>query len=484
MKASFYIENYGHIIAGLAIGMLLLVACQQQENNTHNKNIDKQTTLETAQRPVLRVALRVNPASYYWHNKEAIGFDYSLVQTFAEDADMNLKIVPVATVSEALNQLRQNNVDIAAGALTVFNQAKEEFAVSHSYYETDQYLVYRLPDKEPKQFNELSLKDVEIGANPSHLAILQAIHPDTDDADWQQHRNLDSQQLIKMVNSGLVRYTLVEAHELSTIRLFYPYVKIAFSVSTKVPIVWFFKKDADKLLNKTNIFFENIKKSHQLDRLVEAHFGHLERLSYAEKLTFIGLISRRLDRYRNIFIKVADTYDLDWQFLACVAYQESHWNPRAVSPTGVKGIMMLTQEVSKRYGISDRYDAYQSIIGGARYLAEIIDRLPSAITEPDRTWMALAAYLVGYGHLMDAFRLTEKRGKNPNFWIDVSASLKLLEKPEWYKQSKHGKPRGGDAITYINNVRNYQYLLTWLEDSIVIEAPLPHLLDTLAPRSM
>lgn len=459
------------------LSILPLIACQPQ-GEAGNKS-------KTATQPAtLKVALRVNPASYYWRDKKAVGFDYRLLQAFAKKIGMELKVVPVATVAEALERLEQKKVDIAAGALSHFSQAEKKFSVSDSYYQTDQYLIYRLSDTVPKRLNELSLVDVEISANPNHIEVLEAVHPEQKDSGWQLQKNLDSQQLVQMVDLGLVRYTLVEEHELSTVRLFYPYLRTAFKTSAQVSLVWLFDKADSDLRNKANAFFQEMKKNRQLDRLVEAHFGHLGRLSYAEKLTFVGLVERRLGRYKNIFIEAAAEYGLDWQFLACVAYQESHWNPRAVSPTGVKGMMMLTQEVSKRYGISNRYDAYQSIMGGARYLAEIIRQLPSQITEPDRSWMALIAYLVGYGHLNDAFRLTKKRGAKPNFWIDVSASLKLLEKPEWYQQSKHGKPRGGDAITYINNVRNYQYLLTWLEDSIVIEAPRPHKLEALAPSTL
>ena len=474
-KAMSYIR-YSYPIFTAALSVLLLVACQPRDE----AGVEDEAA---TQRTTLKVALRVNPASYYWHNKKAVGFDYRLLQAFARKTGMKLKIVPVATIAEALAKLEQNKIDVAAGVLN-FRQAKKKFAVSDSYYQTGQRLIYRLSDTVPKQFNELSLNDVEISANPNHLEVLQAVRLEQKDSDWRLHSNLDSQQLAQLVNLGLVRYTLMEEHELSTVRLFYPYLRTAFRTSAQVSLVWLFDKADSHLLNQANAFFQEIKENRQLDRLIEAHFGHLGRLSYAEKLTFIGLVERRLGKYKHVFMEAADTYGLDWQFLACVAYQESHWNPRAVSPTGVKGMMMLTQEVSKHYNIESRYDAYQSIMGGARYLAEIMKKLPPQIAEPDRSWMALIAYLVGYGHLNDAFRLTKKRGGNPNFWIDVSASLKLLEKPEWYQQSKHGKPRGGDAVTYINNVRNYQYLLTWLEDSIVIEAPRPHKLDTLVPSTL
>src|SRR5690606_6820903 len=128
-----------------------------------------------------------------------------------------------------------------------------------------------------------------------------------------------------------------------------------------------------------------------------------------------------------VFKDAASKYAVDWRLLAAIGYQESHWSPSAVSPTGVRGLMMLTEATAKDLGISNRLDPVHSIMGGARYFAMIRERMSETIPEPDRTWMALASYNVGWGHLEDARNLTEKLGFNPDKWMDVKEHLPLLQ---------------------------------------------------------
>ncbi len=124
--------------------------------------------------------------------------------------------------------------------------------------------------------------------------------------------------------------------------------------------------------------------------------------------------------------------DIDWMLLASIAYQESHWKADAVSPTGVKGIMMLTNAAAKEVSVMDRTDPIQSILGGAQYLLNVKDKIPDRITEPDHTWFALAGYNVGFGHLEDARILTQRANKDPDKWDDVREFLPLLSRKKHF----------------------------------------------------
>jgi membrane-bound lytic murein transglycosylase F len=146
---------------------------------------------------------------------------------------------------------------------------------------------------------------------------------------------------------------------------------------------------------------------------------------------------------------------------ASVAYQESHWDPDAVSPTGVRGIMMLTQATARHIGIDKRTDPLQSIQGGAKYLKRLYAKIPDRIGEPDRTWFALAAYNIGFGHLEDARIITQTRGGDPDKWIDVKQNLPLLARKKWYRQTEHGYARGYEPVRYVENIRSYYDVLAW-----------------------
>jgi membrane-bound lytic murein transglycosylase F len=155
---------------------------------------------------------------------------------------------------------------------------------------------------------------------------------------------------------------------------------------------------------------------------------------------------------------------IDWRLLAALGFQESHWDPLAVSATGVRGLMMLTSETADRMRVSDRLDARQNILAGARYLVELKETLPARIDEPDRTWLALAAYNLGYGHLEDARVLARRQGLNPDLWVDVKRVLPLLSRYEYYSTAKYGFCRGGEALVLTENIRSYYDILMRFED--------------------
>ncbi|MES9844484.1 MAG: transglycosylase SLT domain-containing protein, partial [Candidatus Sedimenticola sp. 6PFRAG5] len=198
-----------------------------------------------------------------------------------------------------------------------------------------------------------------------------------------------------------------------------------------------------------------------LKQLIERYYGHVKRLGFVDKTTFTRHIAKRLPEFTPMFKAAAEKADLDWQLLAAIGYQESHWNPKAVSPTGVKGIMMLTTGTARQLGIEDREDPAQSIMGGARYLRLVEKKLPKRIENPDRLWFALAGYNVGYGHLEDARILTQRGNGNPDKWADVKQYLPLLSQEKHFKTVKHGYARGREPVTYVDNIRNYYELLLW-----------------------
>jgi membrane-bound lytic murein transglycosylase F len=187
--------------------------------------------------------------------------------------------------------------------------------------------------------------------------------------------------------------------------------------------------------------------------------------------TFTSNMRKTLPNYQQLIQQVAAEYQLDWHLLAAIAYQESHWNPLATSPTGVRGMMMLTLPTARELGVQDRLDPLQSLRGGARYLKNIKRRLPQRIAEPDLTWFALAAYNIGMGHLEDARVITQRQGRDPDVWVDVMAYLPYLQKSKYYEKARYGYARGSEPVTYVQNIRHYYSILQWQD--IAQNKPLP-----------
>ncbi|HNP27620.1 MAG TPA: transglycosylase SLT domain-containing protein [Nitrospirales bacterium] len=180
--------------------------------------------------------------------------------------------------------------------------------------------------------------------------------------------------------------------------------------------------------------------------------------SYEVKV-FLRHIETRLPIYREEFQEAEKKSGIPWMLLAAMAYQESQWNPKAVSPTGVRGIMMLTRSTASDLGIKNRLDPSKSIAGGARYLSYLQKRIPDHIRMPDRMFVALAAYNVGMGHINDARLLAERLGKNSNQWEDLKSVLPLLAHKEYYEDLPHRYARGWEPVKYVKRIRAYRNIL-------------------------
>lgn len=173
-------------------------------------------------------------------------------------------------------------------------------------------------------------------------------------------------------------------------------------------------------------------------------------------------IETRLPQYRRQFEEVAQAYGIPWTLLAAQAYQESRWDRHAVSPTGVRGLMMLTRNTASSLGIQNRLDPAKSIEGGARYFRSLEKQIPRHVRKPDRTWIALAAYNVGMGHIKDAQRLARYMGKNPHSWDDLKTVLPFLAKKQYYTTLRYGYARGWEPVQYVKRIRAYHALLEQL----------------------
>jgi len=213
------------------------------------------------------------------------------------------------------------------------------------------------------------------------------------------------------------------------------------------------------MLANINKFFEKIKKDGTLRNLLDRYYGHNKRLNSSDITTFLERSNSLLPKYVHLFKQAQDITGIDWRLLAAVSYRESHWDTYNTSPTNVRGLMMLTEGTADLMGVTDRLDPKQSIPAGAKYLLKLIDTVPERIPEPDRTYMALASYNIGYAHVEDARVLAKRLKLNPDSWADIKKTLVLLKNPEYYTTLKYGYASGGAPVIFVESVRSYQRIL-------------------------
>ena len=414
------------------------------------------------QRDSLKVGILHGPTSYYVGVDGPVGFELELSQALADKLGVTLELYPSYHLDELLQKLDSGQVDYIAGGLTFTERRKGKYRAAPAYRWINEVLVFKQGNTWPRSAEDIT-DTVVVVKDSSHAETLQQLSQEQPQLKWLQHPTLDADEILQQVVDGHIAYTVTDSNQLALNRRFYPNLSIAFTVRDNLPVSWLLADTADDSLFAVLIeFFGTMYQSSELITLEDKYFGHIQIFDYVDTLTYIDAIEQTLPDFKPWFVQYAG--ELDWRLLAALSYQESHWDPKAKSPTGVRGLMMLTLPTAQQMGIRSRLDPEQSIQGGSRYLHRLLSRIPERIAMPDRLWFALASYNVGWGHVEDARILTQQDGADPDKWLDVKQRLPLLRQKSVYQTTKYGYARGDEAVTYVENIRRYYDTLLWVDE--------------------
>ena len=418
----------------------------------------------------LIVASRNGPTTYYEDSEGLTGFDYEIVKGFANHLGLELELVEVEDLGHIFLDIQQHKVHIGAAGLTITDKRRELVDFSTPYLQVTQKLIYRANKPKPTSVEDIIGHDILVIGNSSHAERLQQLKRSHPDLSWQEQYDIEMLDLLEMVNNDKIEYAVIDSNALEINSSVYPRALAAFDISEPEDLAWALPKTDDtSLIDAANSYLQSLQSSGRLAEITNSFYGHVGHVDYNGALVFTKRVRTRLPKWQTLLKEAAAETQLDWQLLAALSYQESHWDPVATSRTGVRGFMMLTRNTAKSLGVTDRTNAKQSIFGGARYFRKMYDRLSPEISEPDRTWFALAAYNIGFFHLEDARKITQDQGANPNLWSDVKERLPLLTKRQYYKNTRYGYARGHEAITYVNNIRNFFNVIAWKEQERIKE---------------
>ncbi len=456
----------------LPLGLLAVGACEQQ------------SSLKTvAEEGSLRIITRNGPSTYYEDRNGPTGFEYELAKRFADYLGGELQVESVHSLEDIFKAIDNNSVHLAAAGLTITPERQKRFNFSPAYSEVRQYVLYRADRSKPKSIEDIINSRITVMADSSHEEILSNLSHEYPELQWRAATDVETIDILDMLAEGEIDYSIIDSNDFTANKGFYPRLKIAFEIGKPGYLAWALANNPkdQELQEQLKRFFKEIREDGSLRQLEERFYSHSQEVNQIGSQTFSRAVKKKLPKYQPLIQQVAEEYELDWRLLAAISYQESHWNPKARSPTGVRGMMMLTLPTAKEMGIVNRLDAEQSLRGGARYFNKIWRRIPEQVAEPDRTWLALAAYNVGLGHVKDAQIITSQQELNPHKWADVKDHLPLLRKKRWYKNTRHGYARGNEPVTYVQNIRHYYNLLTW-SDLARDRTPPPQQVDQYLPE--
>jgi membrane-bound lytic murein transglycosylase F len=406
------------------------------------------------------IVITINSPDTYYENADGAhaGLEHDLASEFARDLDLKVRFKIVPKLEDALVALEKRQGHFAAGFI-MSDKLASSVRFGPVYQRIQPQVAYNTDYSKPRNIQQLAGRSIEIASGTPYAEQLNKARQQVPGLKWIEV-DMTADDLLARLAEGKIDYAVVGAPQINLAKNFYPNLDAAFDLGWPTGRAWAFPLFTERTVLKTiDKFFNRIEQDGTLTRLLDRYYGHIERLEQAD---VSGILDKRrtlLPDLRDYFYQAEELTGIDWRLIAALAYQESHWNPLAVSFRNVRGLMMLTETTADRMKVTDRLDVRQSILAGARYLLTLKDKLPVRIKEPDRTWMALAAYNQGFGHLEDARILAQRMGLNPDSWVDLKKTLPLLSVSKYFHTLKHGYARGGEAVVLAESVRTYYEIL-------------------------
>ena len=424
----------------------------------------------------LVVVVRPGPGSWFpGPDGTPQGLDHDLIDRFARERKLPLTIVTVSDATALIDRVVAGEAHIGIGGLFRPQQVRAPgpdgdrthppLVWTNGYESAEAVLVYARDGVKPRGFKDLagaSVAYVEASGLESTFAPVRREHPEVR---WEPKALSSADALLALVDEGKVDYAVVSSIDAAIGRNIYLDVETAFPLGPKRELAWAVDGRQTALVLELDAFFADARKDGTLARLVERYFAPRGEVTRVDAGAFYDQVRHALPRWRPIFVAAQEATGVEWRLLAAIAYQESKWNPDATSETGVRGFMQLTEDTARRLGVVDRLDPRQSVLAAARYIKDLKDRLPKRIVEPDRTWIALAAFNIGLGHLEDARIQAQRDKRDPDRWRDVRSALPLLALPEYYDKARLGYARGGMPVAFVDRVRAYYDILLRTESA-------------------
>ncbi|MBI3141048.1 MAG: membrane-bound lytic murein transglycosylase MltF [Rhodocyclales bacterium] len=411
----------------------------------------------------LVVVTREGPTTYQVDgNGKASGFEHDLAELFAQDLGVEARFVAARDHAEIATMLVEGRAHLAAAALAPSTNGALRF--TQPIRELRQLLVQHEDALPVEEVADLAERTVMVLAGSTQRAALDTLQPRPAGLRIVELEGTGEMSLLERVSENAAALAVIDSAHFGIGANFFPALQPVLELAGTHPLVWAFPAGADEdFQQRAEAFIARIKRDGTLARLNDRYFGHVQRLNQQDVVQFLERMSTALPHYRREFVAAQDIHGIDWRLLAALAYQESHWRPDATSPTGVRGMMMLTADTADRLRVTNRLDARQSILAGARYFGELREQLPAQVKEPDRTWLALAAYNLGMGHMNGARAVAQMVKRDPDSWYEMKKVLPLLARPEYAARLKSGAARGGEAVIMVENIRTYYDILARYE---------------------
>ena len=432
---------------------------------------------------ILKVVTEYNSISYFIYRGQPLGFQFELLQALANHMDLELEVTVSNDLGKNFRDLREGEVDLIAMNLTVTADRKQLVKFTSPLLQTRQVLVQKKPERwedmnlKQKESNiirnqlNLAGKTVYVQAGSVYASRLMSLSDEIGGGIRIREVQLESEQLVQRVALGEIEYTICDENVGLVNTTYFPQIDVETAVSFPQNVAWAVNLRSDSLKSEIDTWIDSFRKTSSYTLLYNKYFKnrHTHRSIHSEHY---ALSSGKISRYDEILKKESEKIQWDWRLLASMVYQESRFNPQAISWAGAFGLMQLMPGTARNYGVTVESPPGEQVKAGVKFILWLDDRFREIITDEDeRIKFILAAYNIGYGHIQDARRLAEKYGSDPNLWHgNVEEWLLKKSDPQYYTDQvvKYGYARGIETFKYVREVMDrYEHYKNIINSDVI-----------------
>ncbi|RMH07106.1 MAG: lytic transglycosylase F [Nitrospirae bacterium] len=409
-----------------------------------------------AKHGVLRVLTRNNPATYFLWRGELLGFEYELARHFAKSHHLQVEMIVPPSRDDLIPWLLEGKGDVIAASMTITPERMAQgVAFSRPYFQASEIVVTRASEPEARLQGpkDLAGRTVVVRRSSSYWQTLTALRNQGIAVTIEAApEDLETEEIIAKVASGEYDLTVADSHLLDIELTWREDIRAAFPLGDPKPHGWVVRATNPKLLQAINAYFDKEYRGTFYNLTVKKYFKNPRTIRTHVK--FRAKRTGQLSPYDDLVQKYARLYGFDWRLIVAQMYQESRFNPKARSWAGAVGLLQVLPRTAKGLGFPTIESIEDGIHAGVKYLNWVRDRFEPELPIKDRMWLALAAYNVGHGHVMDARRLARQLGLNPNRWFGhVERAMRLLSKRKYARHARHGYCRGSEPVKYVRQIK-------------------------------
>ncbi len=459
-----------NLFAVLLLSLIFCFSCKSDKDKTLALFEPNKRDLADIKRDgKLKALIAYSATSYFLYKGQPMGYEYELLQRLAEHLNLELELKVSRNLDFMLDELRDGDIDIVAHGLAITKERQKVASFTDYLFLTNQVLVQRKPDnwdrlsykqKQRSLVNdpvELIGQTVSVRKNSSYYWRLLHLSDELGDDIFINtlEGNLSTDEIIKMVAEGKIKYTIADSNLANINASSYPELDVEIPVSNSQRIAWAVHPDAKELLDATNIWIKSNRKQTEFNVIYNKYFKNKRSFKRRIKSNFYSLNNNQISQYDDIIKNNAAEIGWDWRLLASLIYQESRFINEAKSWTGAQGLMQMLPTTAAEVGVTNIMDAVDNIRGGTKYLKQLYDRFVEIEDPEQRIKFTLASYNCGFSHVKDAQKLAVLNNLDPNFWDNNVAEMVLaLSFPKNYNLDiiKYGYVNGMEPFKYVAEI--------------------------------